>query len=433
MNTSIILDELDDIIYISSIEDNELLYCNKNAKIFFSINSSDCAKHYDNTVDTNADSKTHNINGPGKASAREYTHPATKDKYIIHDKFIILNDKQVRLTTASKECFADSSYIELAKQLEIERLLIKCIKLLIESDDFACSIKQVLEFIGNYYEAEAVSLFFEGSDKSSFQNMYQWNSTKIPDAGFKQPNTVNYPEDWYRLFTQLPKFEINNMEELLKRGSKLYEYFKNSGIRKLVSVPLIMNDKLFGFIRIANPANENADTKLIEELSFFIIKEQQNKKLRDKLEKTSYYDSSTGVFNRNKYIENVDTVTKQSNSSIGVVFSDIDNLKAINDTFGHDHGDQVIAKTSDIIKKHFRSQDIYRVGGDEFVVICKDIPFDLFTKKVDILKEAFKNENFGLSIGSAWSQDKNDLRDLIKKADNVMYSYKNLEKNNAVL
>ena len=60
-----------------------------------------------------------------------------------------------------------------------------------------------------------------------------------------------------------------------------------------------------------------------------------------------------------------------------------------------------------------------------FLLIC--------LQKVDILKEAFKNENFGLSIGSAWSQDKNDLRDLIKKADNVMYSYKNLEKNNAVL
>ena len=428
MNASTILDELNDIIYISSVEDNELLYCNKNAKIFFSINSGDCTKHYDNTVDTNTDRYLHNISVLNKASVREYIHPNTNDRYLMHDKLIVFNERRVRLTTAFKEQAFNVSYTELEKQLETERLLVKCVKLLIESNDFDSSVKQVLAYIGNYYQAETVSLFSENSDKSSFKSIYQWSKSELPDSGLKQIDTVNYPEDWSRIFAQLPKVEITSIEELFKNKNPLYKYFENRGVTSLVSVPLIMNGKLLGFIIISNPANKNADTKLIEELSFFIIKEQQNKELRERLEKASYYDSSTGVLNRNKYIENFDALTKQSISSIGVVFSDIDNLKTLNDTFGHDYGDRVITKTSDILKNHFRSQDIYRIGGDEFVVICKDIPFDLFTKKVTALKEALKNEAFGLSIGSAWSQDKNELKDLIKKADNLMYSYKSLEK-----
>ena len=425
MNASIVLDELDDIIYISSVEDNELLYTNNKAKIFFNIKNEALEKRYDDTVKADINCFT-----DGESAAeRKYIHPETKDPYLMRDKYLILNDRKVRLTTAVK---GNYSYTETERQLETERLLVKCIKILLKGIEFSSAINEVLANIGAYYEADAVSLFNRTADSSVFQCPYQWRSETAAADNLKQCDTVEYSEDWLRIFSQLSKFEVNDVDRLLRKGNIIYEHFRGSGINNLVSVPLIMNNNVYGFIRVANPKNRNAYTKLIEELSFIIIKELHNTLLLDKLEKASYYDASTGVFNRNKYIENVSNVFIQSSNSLGVVFSDIDNLKTINDTYGHDQGDLVIAKTSDILKKYFRAQDIYRIGGDEFVVICKDIPYDVFTKKVEDLKDALKNETFSLSVGSAWSQDKKDLSALIKEADNAMYSHKRVEKNDVV-
>ncbi|MGO0806995.1 GGDEF domain-containing protein, partial [Clostridioides difficile] len=108
----------------------------------------------------------------------------------------------------------------------------------------------------------------------------------------------------------------------------------------------------------------------------------KKRKVENKLNYMSYYDFLTGAYNRNKYIKYIDNFQKGKVKSIGVVFVDINGLKDINDNFGHANGDSAIVSACVIIKKYFHSYNVYRIGGDEFVVLCEDISKQLFEELV---------------------------------------------------
>jgi len=94
------------------------------------------------------------------------------------------------------------------------------------------------------------------------------------------------------------------------------------------------------------------------------------KTLIDSLEKSSAYDSLTGVLNRKSYEEALVKLDDKEYYPLVLLFGDINGLKLINDTFGHQAGDKLLSKTAKIIQsKLVDEENIYRIGGDEFAII----------------------------------------------------------------
>ncbi len=113
---------------------------------------------------------------------------------------------------------------------------------------------------------------------------------------------------------------------------------------------------------------------------------------------------------------------------------DIDDFKAINDTFGHTYGDTVIIDVANTIKENFRSEDIVgRVGGDEFLVFMKDVPQDKAIEKARNLCRALEksyrgdvvSKQISISMGIAfYGKDGKTFQSLFEKADHAMYRAK---------
>ena len=122
-----------------------------------------------------------------------------------------------------------------------------------------------------------------------------------------------------------------------------------------------------------------------------------------------------------------------------MLFVDIDDFKKINDSFGHDYGDQIINKVSEKIKSVFKENSIaLRFGGDEFIVFMKDtINLEESIKKAEELLKfhndiTFPNglQSLYLSVGIALREkDDNNYHDLINKADLALYKAKKNGKN----
>lgn len=109
----------------------------------------------------------------------------------------------------------------------------------------------------------------------------------------------------------------------------------------------------------------------------FLVKSQhiQNKIERDKYEQMAYTDFLTGIFNR-AYMDKKMMELNQTQEHIGIVVSDIDLFKRINDTFSHSVGDQVIQHFASTLKKHLHTDDILiRSGGEEFTVFLRNRDF----------------------------------------------------------
>ncbi len=132
-------------------------------------------------------------------------------------------------------------------------------------------------------------------------------------------------------------------------------------------------------------------------------------------------DVLTGLKNRRGY-ENVISSVANINK-IGVVFCDINSLKTINDTLGHDSGDRIIQKLSNILEKEFPNDDNCRISGDEFVTIIKNVDEEFFNTKIADLKEALSINNSIASFGYAIGDGKMAL-DVVRSAERMMYSDK---------
>ena len=165
---------------------------------------------------------------------------------------------------------------------------------------------------------------------------------------------------------------------------------------------------------------------------------------QEKADFFAYHDSLTKLPNRVKLEENLDyaiNFASRNKLNLFVLFIDLDRFKNINDTLGHDIGDQLLINISDRIKKVLRETDtLARMGGDEFLVILdssisKKSAGYVCKKILKIIKEPMIIENNTLntsaSVGVAmYPDDGKNITTLIKNADTAMYHAKKLGKDN---
>ncbi|MFT4415009.1 EAL domain-containing protein [Fredinandcohnia humi] len=158
---------------------------------------------------------------------------------------------------------------------------------------------------------------------------------------------------------------------------------------------------------------------------------------RHVLEKMAFQDTITGLPNRNEMNRFFDT--QVSNENIGVLFLDLDQFKAINDTLGHDIGDLLIQEVGQRLRQFIHGgQQVFRIGGDEFLIIVKQCKEQQAVQLAEQILQSLKNPyrikgnelyvtgSIGISIGPI---DQSDRSILLKTADTAMYKAKSLGKN----
>tara|TARA_B100002052_G_scaffold68112_1_gene61527 strand:+ start:3440 stop:4357 length:918 start_codon:yes stop_codon:yes gene_type:complete len=168
-----------------------------------------------------------------------------------------------------------------------------------------------------------------------------------------------------------------------------------------------------------------------------IIYSIERHEILQSLYKTTIVDELTGLYNRrglhtlgNQQVE----LAKRHNDDIFIFYLDLDGMKEINDTLGHDYGDKALLTSSKIMHRTFRTTDILsRIGGDEFVVVAVKAQYEFIPIIIQRIKDYIKEENDNLKdyqISMSIGVSKVDLdheaplEDAIKNADKEMYRVK---------
>lgn len=164
----------------------------------------------------------------------------------------------------------------------------------------------------------------------------------------------------------------------------------------------------------------------------------ERKKMEDKIKELSLTDELTGLYNRRGFFNLAEQqlkLAKRGANKVYMLYLDVDSFKEINDTFGHDEGDEALKDLAMILKGSYRESDVIgRIGGDEFVVfpIGSDdetirIVVDHLLNNVDIYnKKSNKSYKLSVSVGVAHYDPiaPCSLGELITKADHLMYENK---------
>ncbi|MBR2549227.1 MAG: sensor domain-containing diguanylate cyclase [Clostridiales bacterium] len=209
-----------------------------------------------------------------------------------------------------------------------------------------------------------------------------------------------------------------------------YQSLTGAGVYNIVLFPLIYNDITLGYMWSLN-FNEENTVKIKETLeltTFFIASEIANYQLLQKLKIMSTMDMLTGVKNRNAMNNTISSIIDgkiRINYPYSVIFTDLNGLKRINDQNGHTEGDNLLKTTADIFIGIFYDADVFRAGGDEFMILAYDMDEKMLEARLKRVAEQTKKNNIQVSIGTFVVHEGDDIRTAMRKADERMYADKN--------
>lgn len=328
----------------------------------------------------------------------------------ITDSLIRLDGRLCRLEVARDITVRKKEMDELAEQLSMEDVLFRCLNTLAKERELDVAANQFLQFVGGYYHADRAYIIEFDLDLQTTYNTFEWCAPGISaEIDNLQGIPISVMDDWVHKFETIGEFSINSLEDDLDHNAEDYRILQAQGIQSLLAAPLRRDGQTVGFVGVDDPTRHAEDLTLLRAVSSFVLEELEKHRLMAELERMSYIDVLTGLRNRNQYACVLREFETNPPTTLGIITLDINGLRGINDTHGFDYGDRVLKKAADILQDHF-SQGMYRIGGDEFVVLCADISKEAFQYQVVLLRSAFDaDEICDVSIGFAWSCDEDSV------------------------
>lgn len=312
---------------------------------------------------------------------------------------------------------------QIRQRLEIATMLNSCVGKLNSDTDIDVGINNLLATVNDYFQADRTYVFEIDPDRDVLINTFE--SICGQEVSAQMDNLQEVPVSvikvWMQNFRQGRSYYMSDLEQ--ERGQPSYEMLKAQQVWRLLAVPLMKGGAVVGFLGVDNPRAHYDDATLLASIQFFVTNSLDRKKQQAYLEKLSYRDMLTGLYNRNRYIERLEAYKQVQDQQIGAIYIDLNGLKKVNDEQGHRAGDELIVRAAGTIAGIF-AEDAYRVGGDEFVVILLDVSREEFARKTEQLRRQMQENSVDASIGGVWQASTENLEDLLRRADENMYREK---------
>lgn len=312
---------------------------------------------------------------------------------------------------------------QIRQRLEIATVLNSCVGKLNSDTDIDVGINNLLATVNGYFQADRTYVFEIDPDRDVLINTFEYICGQEVSAQMDnlQEVPVSVIKVWMQNFRQGRSYYMSDLEQ--ERGQPSYEMLKAQQVWRLLAVPLMKGGAMVGFLGVDNPRAHYDDATLLASIQFFVTNSLDRKKQQAYLEKLSYRDMLTGLYNRNRYIERLEAYKQVQNQQIGAIYIDLNGLKKVNDEQGHRAGDELIVRAAGTIAGIF-AEDAYRVGGDEFVVILLDVSREDFARKTEQLRRQMRENSVDASIGGVWQASTENLENLLRRADENMYREK---------
>lgn len=337
--------------------------------------------------------------------------------------------------------------MEFTEELERERLagvsmraaacVLRAAITLLGANDLKERVYRVLSDIQEFSEAFDVRVVLVDHERKQAINYCEKMAVQLP-TDFVPPEEdpdraiISYPlvRSWAETIGDRSSLVVTadeEMEELARRNPGWVRTMRAYGVTSLILIPLRWEQEIVGYLYVCNFNTEHVTEvgELVELMSFFLGTVIYNEVLVQKLDEMSHTDALTGLHNRNAMIRHTTQLrAREEVVPFGLVNLDLNGLKTVNDLQGHEAGDRLLVKAAEVLKKVFYEEDLYRTGGDEFIVISAGISREAFGRKVERLRLAAAKGGVSFAVGTFWSDGAMDVSDAFRLADEAMYADK---------
>ncbi len=269
-------------------------------------------------------------------------------------------------------------------------------------------MNDVLSAVRDYYDSEYA--YYIEKEQGDIETIYEWCAENVE---WQRDRLKLLPED------QQPKWM---KEEITDTTSDSYSVFRQ------------ISEDTTAVLAVVGVHRGGCTLDLMRALLPYIPQAIALQKMQKQQEYLSYHDDLTGLLNRNSLVNYFDNISVSELKSLGALSIDINGLKNFNKEFGRDYGDEVVIRVGEVLEEYFRGGDVYRLTGDEYLVLVENASYEDFTKQIYGAHTKLDNISLGLvSMGYAWEKVDIDADKLVTSAEVMMREekkkyYKNLKK-----
>lgn len=430
INTLSLLNEISELVYVSDPETYELLFVNQTGCQTLHLENYKHKKCYEILQGKTSPCEfcTNDRLCDDNFYTWEFTNPSIGRHFLLKDKIIQWRGKTARMEIAFDITERELQKQELKNMLDVQTLITNCVRMLYAVDDLDQTINAVLTQIGEFLVSDRAYVF-EIKDEL-MNNTHEWTAPGIsPQLEKLQQLDLSLISDWLPFFEKNDCIIIDDVEQLQKTNPAAYATLHAQEITSLIAAPIFLDNKLAGYIGIDNYDSEKIKNSsyLLLSMSIFLSYAIRHRNHVDMLHRLSYHDLLTNALNRNAFMDVLSQFRPGQYASAGIIYIDINGMKEINDFYGHHQGDKILITTVAKVFNLFKPDELFRIGGDEFVIITYDLTETDFYEKFNLLRNIFCEKTdlpFSIATGSCWVKSPSDLNSLLQQADSAMYTNK---------
>lgn len=425
-------ENMNELVYVADMDTYEFIYMNKRALESFGFHSAEevlgkkCYEVLQHNskpcaICTNQELK------PGYFKEWRYYNPVLGKHFLLKDCMAEEDGRRCRIEFAMDISAQEAQNSAARKYHDLEKLVNEALRIALQAPTPDESVNILLEYLGKALRGERTYIF-EKNETGGDDNTYEWTAHGVPP---QKDNLQNVHPDvcanWYRMFSENKHIVIDDIEDIREKDPLQYEVLKPQNIRSLVVVPLHDDGKVIAFYGVDNPPRAYVEyaSHMLQIMGHFITSTLKRRNLVRQLQEMSCLDQLTRFGNRHALKECI--AGMRHGESVGVIYCDVTALKQVNDTEGHKAGDRLILHACDCLRKVLGDHSLFRIGGDEFLVLCMRIGEKELAERVESLKTVLREDSVILAMGVSWSPDgAGNMDKLLTASENLMYKDKSI-------
>lgn len=310
------------------------------------------------------------------------------------DQLVERNGRPVRMEIAADAGNHLTGDYATTDKYQIETVMLESLRTLNSANDLEAGITHILELITRFYDGERSYIIEIDREQGYAHNAYEWCREGVP----AQKDTM-----------QNIAFDSEN------------QFLMKPGAHRLFAVPFEDETAFTGYMVVDHP-NVNQDTiRLLDIIAYHIANEIKKRRLTEQLEYEAGHDTLSGLLNRSSFVRYQSEIQNKYGEACGIITADINGLKQLNQDFGHSRGDETIIAVTRIMRSCFLKSDIFRLSGDEFVIVVMNMSYENFVKLVKHMRTDLDSGTpSGVSLGSTWVEHLTDFDMLLYHAEELM-------------
>ena len=299
-------------------------------------------------------------------------------------------------------------------------------KILMETSEHASHIEDAIEQVCLFTQARSAVFFDTDGEKCHcFKPGYQGKIISGENRVRFNGELLKYADELYRTNgLAINVLCIRPNDHLRKTNPNFCAFLEHYDVKEICFAAVTNSANHTAIVGVVNPRTRKDANPLLEKVAVCFSIAFNNKKHLDNTELAATTDPLTGVLNRVAYNKALDVLDQEKTTDFSCIYIDVNELHLINNTYGHSAGDEMLLYIANTLKEVFYGHEIYRLGGDEFLVFVRDLPYETVKKNTKRFAQQLKIKNYHTAIGLSYRTQNTNTDDMVKEAEARMYEAK---------